>query len=719
LILAVLATLFAGTAAVPAQAAGAAVTPAAGQYVPLVPARVATKPIAIGGTYTFSPLGLGGIPATGVSAVAFQLHALGSTAAGVGWLQVYPSGATQPATSTVNWAGQVTADNAVVTGLGTDGKITIYNGGATAAVTASVDVTGYYTAAGATAAGSTFAPLQPTRIVSAQPNGAGATFTKSVLGQGGVAGSGVTAVVAFVSTQAGTAGQLVAYPSDVNRPTTAADLNYGTDGRYTAEITVKLSADGSFTLWTSTATTVWVEVAGYFESSAGGSVFTPVVPSRVVNHAAVAAGVTGTFALAGTGGVPSAGVSAVVFNLTGTATAGDVPATDPAAAGALSVNAADQPPPVARQLSYHLGSHWPVQQVSALSATGTIAIHNTAGSGSVTLLADVSGYYTQAPVLLRPSGLPWNSGVAPEGDAATRLDRVTDFTDFRGLKTDNVVIFPSRESWANLEGDWNYADVLPDYPAPTPDPDLVVTVPLWPMDGDVDHAGTADDWGKLAEIIAAKDPNAYIRLGWEMNLDGSYWALRYDPTATPPVDNRAQWQTDFVNAVNWMRAKAPGLRFVWNPNKGGDQTCDNACSRTVFQAVKGLVDVYGIDSYDSYDPDTGTTGTNQHVNQYLGDSLKYAVANGKKFAVPEWGISCNVSVDPDPKKPCQWAGHGGGDNPQYINDYVGFFAAHAGDVAFESYFDEPGTYLQSSLEVTPLGPKAPAAYQADLQANLP
>jgi len=313
----------------------------------------------------------------------------------------------------------------------------------------------------------------------------------------------------------------------------------------------------------------------------------------------------------------------------------------------------------------------------------------------------VVGYYT--PVVTRASGLPWSSGVAPEHGDGTRADRVSQFTSYRGAAADDVVVFPTRDSWDTLPAAWNYDDVLPAGFRGN----LVVSLPMWPGTNSVASTGTQAQWAGLAQVIAGYDPDAYIRLGWEMNL-GNGWNLT--------DDNQATWTADFIREVQWMKGVAPGLRIVWNPNKGDDQTCKD-CSRTVFQAVKDYVQVYGVDSYDSYDPDLGTAGTSQHVGDYLGESLAYAVANHKQFAVPEWGISCNVSADPDPDDPCQWAGHGGGDNPQYVNDYVGFFAAHAADLAFESYFDEPSFYLQSSLEVTPIGAKAPAAYKADIQAH--
>ncbi|WP_212999658.1 hypothetical protein [Winogradskya consettensis] len=685
----------------PAEAAAA--TPVAGQYVPLTPARIVNlQPVAGAATYSFSPLGKGGVPASGVSAIAYQLHALSAT--GNGTVTAFPAvaGSSPPGTSNLNFVKDVWADNAVVTKLGTGGQISLYNGSTTAAeADVNVDVVGYYTAAGSSTVGSTYVPLKPVRIVSEKPNAAAAYYDVTPLGQGGVPHSGVTAVVAHVTTTASTAGTLLAFPLGATHPT-ASDNHYATGGRFTAQTTVKLGTNGTFRIYTTTAVTLWVEIVGYFQDSTGsatGSVFTAVTPARVLGRPVITADTTSTFALAGLGGVPATGSSAVAFNLTAYSESGTL-------AGGISVYAADEAQPVARQLSYQASTRrWPTQQVSHLSQDGKVAIHNTA-AGSVVLLIDVLGYYT--PTGLRASGLPWSSGVNPQSQTTERAD---DFADFRGAKVDNVTLFPRRDNWDTVDDAQWIEDGLPSGFTPARD-DLIMTIPLWPGGGvnNAKFTGTQTQWQDLARTIAHADPDAYVRLGWEMNLPNWYWKLT--------KDNQADWQASFIQAVQWMKAAAPGLRIVYNPNKGADQTCDNECSVQVFEAVRDYVDVYAIDSYDSWNPDTGTAGTDEHFNGYrrLNESLALATANGTKFAVAEWGVACNI-YNADPNLNCQWYGHAGGDNPQYIHDYMGWFADNAGDLAYESYFDEPGAYIRSSLSDTPIGPLAPAAYKAEIAAN--
>jgi hypothetical protein len=341
-----------------------------------------------------------------------------------------------------------------------------------------------------------------------------------------------------------------------------------------------------------------------------------------------------------------------------------------------------------------------------LTMTGRRNPASTGGS-AITFDKAVVTSDDATPPTTHVSGLPWSSGVNPQDQTTARADQ---FATFRNAKLDNVVLFPPRDNWSTLSDPaWITAGLPTGFNA-TRD-DLVMSIPLFPGDHSVGNTGTQAQWQNLANTVKAKDANAYIRLGWEMNLPAWQWALgdgtKTDYNGNLIPDNRAQWQAGFIQAVQWMKAVAPSLRIVWNPNYGGDQTCTD-CSRTVFQNVKQYVDVYAIDTYDSWNPDSGSAGTTEHVGR-LTDTMNYAAQNGKKWAVPEWGLGCNTAG-------CQWEGHAGGDNPQYIHDYLTFFKNHTANLAFEAYFDDPNSYIRSALDVTPIGPNAPAKYKADIAA---
>ncbi|MFI7588264.1 hypothetical protein ACIB24_14440 [Spongisporangium articulatum] len=302
------------------------------------------------------------------------------------------------------------------------------------------------------------------------------------------------------------------------------------------------------------------------------------------------------------------------------------------------------------------------------------------GTGSIAFIA------ASAPAsTAHASGLPWSSGVYAEHSA----DEAMAFGTWRRRPVDNISVFPDRGSWASMNSAWYLTDsVIPKGFKG----DIVAAVPLWPQGSDV-SANADGQWRTFAQQLADKDPDAYVRLGWEMNI-GQYWKV----TAA----NRTEWIAAFTRAVNAMHSVAPGLRIVWNPNWGGDQT--GTSSRDVFQAVKSLVDVYAIDIYDSWPANGLRAGGQQLVGPGgLADSLAYAKANGKKFAVPEWGVACDGGG-------CQWQGHAGGDNAVYIAGLLAFLAANADRVAFESYFNEPAAYIRSALYPTGTNPAAGNAY---------
>jgi hypothetical protein len=320
---------------------------------------------------------------------------------------------------------------------------------------------------------------------------------------------------------------------------------------------------------------------------------------------------------------------------------------------------------------------------------------------------------TVPPTTLPPasafvSGLGWNSGVWAAHDA----DRATSFGPWRnGKPIDNVGAFVGYEAWTNMSSNW-WASVVPTG-FNSAKQDLSLGVPVWPNDGAV---GTDAQWSNLANQIKAVDPNAFVRLGWEMNLPGVHGLTSGNYTA---------WTNQYQRILTLMLAQAPNLRFVWNPNAGQDQTsgCGNSdpaqwCSRRAFQLVKARIYSFAIDEYDWYPAATNAAGWESHKTTvgHLDESYAYAVANGKKFSIPEWGIACTSS-----NSGC--GGNGvasGGDDANYVNQMIGWVNTRKANIGYESYFDEPALYIHSNLRtydgVNPLGPNAPAAYKNSLTA---
>ncbi|MER6946525.1 PKD domain-containing protein [Nonomuraea sp. NPDC000554] len=238
-------------------------TSAGSTYVPLNTARIASKvSIPANGTYTLSPLGLGGIPASDVSAVAFALIAKSAAA---GKIRAYPSGTAAPVDTVLDYRANQFLSNMVFGTLGGDGKLVLANAG-TAAVDIYVDVSGYFSKPRSAVAGSAAVPVAPARIASAISIPANGAVTIALLGEGEVPDAGVTAVgINFTAKSAGS-GSLRIHPSDQVTPPGGGSVDYLPTDYYAQYVPVKVGADGKVSIRNagSSAVTVWADVYGYF-----------------------------------------------------------------------------------------------------------------------------------------------------------------------------------------------------------------------------------------------------------------------------------------------------------------------------------------------------------------------------------------------------------------------------------------------------------------------
>jgi len=250
----------------------------AGEFAPLSPARVTDTRTGSGqanaGAHLHSGTvlnvqitGAGGVPLTGVDAVVLNATVTNTTTPS--FLTVYPTGASRPLASNLNWIGGQTVPNRVVVKVGTGGQVSFYNlAGNTDVV---VDVNGYIT--DSTASGVAHFSLSPSRILDTRngtggfssPIGPNGTISVNVAGQGGVPASGAVAVVANVTVTSTTAASvLTVYPNLTVRPN-ASDLNW-VPGWTRANLTVvMLGSDGKIAIHNgSGSVNVIVDVVGWF-----------------------------------------------------------------------------------------------------------------------------------------------------------------------------------------------------------------------------------------------------------------------------------------------------------------------------------------------------------------------------------------------------------------------------------------------------------------------
>jgi hypothetical protein len=204
------------------------------------------------------------------------------------------------------------------------------------------------------------------------------------------------------------------------------------------------------------------------------------------------------------------------------------------------------------------------------------------------------------------------------------------------------------------------------------------------------EAGTRGEYNRyfksLAEhLVQAGLDDSLLRLGWEMNGGWYTWRAGGHEEAFA-----GYWR----QIVTTMRSVPGGqnLRFVFNPD------CDpGGCKSEKAWPGDEFVDFVGVDIYDcSWLPGTYPIPTDATPEQALARQQKvwnelhlhgnsnhrllywrdFAKQHHKPLCFPEWGL-CGRQVK----------GHGGGDDPYFVEQMHQFFTAPGNNVAFHSYFD--------------------------------
>ena len=378
--------------------------PGAG-YRPLEPARILdtrngtggfSAAVGPAGTIAVPVAGRGGVPATGASAVVLNVTVTQPTAET--FLTVFPNGTPRPLASNLNVLAGQTVPNLVTAKLGADGKVAMYNHSGTVHVVA--DVVGWYGEVGAPG-GSRLNPLAPARVLDTRtgtggfgsPVGAASTISPLVTGVGGVPAAGVTAVVLNVTVTEPTAETfLTVFPSGTTRPL-ASNLN-AIAGRTVPNLVIaKVGADGRVSVYNHSGRAhVIFDVVGWFgaDGAPAGSRFHPLVPARVLDTRNGTGGLGGPVGpgatifptIAGQGGVPLGGVTAVVLNVT---------VTQPTAETYVTVFPSGTTPPLASNLNVLPGQTVPNLVVARVGPDGKVSVYNN--TGTLHVVIDVVGWF--------------------------------------------------------------------------------------------------------------------------------------------------------------------------------------------------------------------------------------------------------------------------------------------------------------------------------------
>lgn len=374
--------------------------------VPLPPTRVldtrsglgvaAPGPVVAASPIDVALAGIGPIPAAGVDAAVLNLTATGATAGT--FVSVWPSGDTQPNASVLNVVPNQAFANLVVAKLGTDGQVSIANGLGSVHVIG--DVVGWVPT------GSAMVSVTPNRLLDTRVGtgvavagqvGPGQTVDLDVLGRAGVPTSGVDAVWLNVTATAATASSFVTvWPAGSQRPTASA-LNVSSPRPVPNLVLARVGSNGRVSMYNDTGSVHLIaDIVAYVGAASSVVSLTPgrIVDSRQgvgVRPGRIGPGESVTFDAIGVGGVPSAGVDAVIINIAAVA---------PSGRSFVTAWPGGQPRPTASVLNTAAAVTVANLAIVPVGTDGTVSLYNDVGD--LHLLADVVGYVAGPDVVTDP-----------------------------------------------------------------------------------------------------------------------------------------------------------------------------------------------------------------------------------------------------------------------------------------------------------------------------
>jgi hypothetical protein len=284
---------------------------------------------------------------------------------------------------------------------------------------------------------------------------------------------------------------------------------------------------------------------------------------------------------------------------------------------------------------------------------------------------------------------------APNGPALTDAAAA-----WLGREPDVALAFSARANWGDIAGPAWQLPAWGRWVQAKPGRRLVYSVSLLPGGtngaGPDNKLGTADDvslqkcadgaydntWKTLANNMALSGlQNTIFRLGWEWDGDWFAWSAR---------GKEAAFAGCFRRVVTTMRAAQPtaGFKFDWNPTE--DIVWWERSKIDAAWPGDAYVDYIGVDAYDASwvansFPYPATCDASCRVarqntawndmSQGMNLMRDFAIRHNKLLSIPEWGVWGRAD------------GHGGNDNPLYIQKMYDFMLDPANRVAYQVYFD--------------------------------
>ena len=245
-----------------------------------------------------------------------------------------------------------------------------------------------------------------------------------------------------------------------------------------------------------------------------------------------------------------------------------------------------------------------------------------------------------------------------------------------GRPVDYAVVFLNQSNWSEFEKSASWGISQWD-----PHQELLFSVPLITGGADLSKAAAGDyndHYRAVAEDIAAHDPNAVIRVGWEMNADWFPWKASHNPDG---------YVHAYRELVDTFRSVSPDFKFDWTPNIG-----TNAINPEKVYPGDHYVDFVGLDMNVGKQWFGGKSADQMwdwlvHQPNGLEWQADFAAAHGKQMSYPEYATDMNdgafVSHMADWIKGHDVAYHSwwnaddvfNGDLSQHPNDQAAYIAA--------------------------------------------
>jgi hypothetical protein len=208
--------------------------------------------------------GRGGVPASGVTAVAVNLTL--TETSGAGFLTVTPDGAPTVSNVNVDHIGATRANFAIVP-VDANGRVRLFTLSAAHVI---VDVAGWFTDGNAPSSSEgLFVPVTPGRALDTRSGPkpiAGSSRRVTPAAALGVTGGVGSVVASLTATESTASGFLTAWPSGQGRPFTSS-LNIEGPGQTVANAAIVGLAGGAFDIFTLQGAHLLADVSGYFQTS--------------------------------------------------------------------------------------------------------------------------------------------------------------------------------------------------------------------------------------------------------------------------------------------------------------------------------------------------------------------------------------------------------------------------------------------------------------------